>query len=212
MATNYTYTSDIPLATNKPSVDQPNMKINTNSIKSIIGTDHLTFGTATGSQIDGYHKVIHFANQPGDPAAIIGTGQEYTKTITGDQQLFYRSGSGTITQLTSSIVPSAGFIGYTYLPGGIIMQWGFKNGSHGGSHTFNAGDTGSVTFPLAFPNNIFTVQTTVNYNTNTAGSPSSSSAEVVALDYFNTTTAGFNWQISGSGSSYTVFYWTAIGN
>jgi hypothetical protein len=102
MPTNYNYTSDIPFATHKPSVDQPNMKENTNSIKSIIGTDHLTFLTASGSEVDGYHKVIHFANQSGDPAAIVGTGQLYTKTELGDQQLFYRSGGGTITQLTNA--------------------------------------------------------------------------------------------------------------
>jgi hypothetical protein len=213
MATNYDYNLNIPFATNKPSVDQPDMQINTNSIASIIGTDHLTFGTATGSQIDGYHNIIHFNTQLNDPNAIPGTGQLYTRTISGDQELFYESGNGIKSQLTSPSGTSPGFIGYTFLPGGIIMQWGFINGTHSGSnHTFNAGDTGSVTFPIPFPNNIFTVQTTLNFNTHTAGSPASSSAEVVALDYFNTNNTGFRWQISGSGSSYTVFYWTAIGN
>lgn len=102
MPTNFTYTQNIPLATNKPSVDQPNMKINTNSINSIVAVDHLSFGQATGTLSDGYHKVIHFSNQPADPAAIVGTGQLYTKTILGDQQLFYRSGGGVITQLTNA--------------------------------------------------------------------------------------------------------------
>jgi len=103
MATNYDYTTDIPLSTNKPSVDQPNMQTNTNSINSIIGTDHITFEQATGSGVDGYHTVIHFLDQGStDPATTTGFGQIFTKTISGDQQLFYQSGNGVITQLTNS--------------------------------------------------------------------------------------------------------------
>src|SRR2546430_8289315 len=124
MATNFTYTTNIPLATNEPSVDQPNMKINTNSINSIIGVDHLTFGTATGTQSDGYHKVIHSVPQVSDPVAIAGFGQVYTKTVSGDQQLFYESGGGVKTQLTGPNAVSAAATGYVWLPGPILMQWG----------------------------------------------------------------------------------------
>lgn len=125
MATIYDYKLNIPFATNKPSVDQPNMLTNTNSIASIIGTDHLTFGTATGSQIDGYHNIIHFNTQLNDPNAIPGTGQLYTRTIAGDQVLLYRSGNGVITQLTnaSGMPPNTP----TILQGTFVLTSSFTN-------------------------------------------------------------------------------------
>lgn len=93
---NFTYNNDIPDTPNSPSADQPLMKINTNSIDDLIEVDHVSFNTNDG----GYHKVIHQNPQVSDPAAIPGTGQTYVKTVSGDQELFYESGLGVVTQLT----------------------------------------------------------------------------------------------------------------
>ncbi len=51
-----TYNLNIPLATNSPSVDQPNMQVNTNAIDTLLAVDHVSFN-ATGS---GQHEQITF--------------------------------------------------------------------------------------------------------------------------------------------------------
>lgn len=205
---NFIYTRDIPDAAHNPSTDQPDMKINTDSIDDLIQVDHYSFNDNNG----GFHKQSTYVAQA-DPTTGVLQGATYTKNVgAGVTQLFYRRESnGTVIRLTGDT--SAGFNGYTFLPGGIIIQWGFQNGTHSGvNHTFNPGDTGTTSFPITFPNQIFNVTTNVNFNSNTAGAPSASSALIIAPDYFNTNTSGFSWKAGGSGGSYTVFYWFAIGN
>lgn len=215
MVVNYTYTTDIPLSTNTPATDQPNMKTNTNSIKSIIGTDHLTFGTATGLQSDGWHTVIHSVPQGSDPAAIVGYGQVYTKTVSGDQQLFYESGGGVISQLTPGGVPSVAASGYTYLPGGIILQWGVYNANGGnfssGSTTNSSSGESKITLPLAFPNNLFFVGGNLLY---TAGNlPSGTGTLNIRKSEINSGTISLlSWQVFCDTNNYLGFNWIAIGN
>lgn len=213
MATNYPYTSDIPLATNKPSVDQPNMKINTNSIRDIIGTDHLTFATATGILTDGYHTVIHQVQQSGDPAPIANVNQIYSKSYTPDwsagaspdTQLFNMTGSGSVSQLTGNRAIANG--GWCWL-GGILKIWGIVSLSAGAG-----AQSGSVTFKsvsgntIPFPNNIFGVQLTPIRSTNISNNDSFQ----LAIRGTPVKTS-FNWTFSTTAVSYTGFYWEAIGN
>lgn len=81
--------------------------------------------------------------------------------------------------------------GYTYLPNGLIIQWG--------NNTFN----NTVTFPIAFP--------TVNLSTViTLGS--SGAVRIVSIN--NPVLSGFgsqSWDITGSSIAGSLFYWTAIG-
>ncbi len=206
--TTFTYTNNVPNPPNSPSVDVVSMQTNTNSISGIIAVDHVGFGDPEG----GTHNQSTY-NAGTDPITLSTQGSVYTKTSGSDVELFYRhKSSGLVTQLTGPNSLS-GFTGYEFLPGGLILQWGFKNGTHGTDLHFNPGDTGNVTFPLTFPSRVFTVNTTMNYNTDTGVAPSSGSAFIISLDYAaaGTTTTGFNWTASGSGGSYTVFYWTALG-
>ena len=57
--TNFPYNRDIPDGPNNPSVDQPDMKENTNSIDELINQDHISFEQNNG----GFHKTIHQPNQ-----------------------------------------------------------------------------------------------------------------------------------------------------
>jgi hypothetical protein len=207
MATQFNYIRNIPFSTNNPAADQPNMLTNTNSISSIIAVDHLGFNTAQGSESDGYHTVIHFSTQGGDPAAIGTIGQLYTKTLTignQDQCLFFESGGGRITQLTG-ILGGAGSQtstvnapnGYTPLTGGIILQWG--------QFATTAASTPVLftTLNIDFPTNCFNIQITP-----TAPSTSTSGARFATNTISNT---GFTLNTTG----YTVgstFDWLAIGN
>jgi len=96
--TTYSFDDTIPDAANNPSQDQPLMKINNQSTAALIDVDHFGFNVANG----GYHDVIHQPPQGADPAPINGVGQTFTKTIGGDQQLFFESGNGVVSQLTAS--------------------------------------------------------------------------------------------------------------
>jgi len=89
---NWVYTRDIPFASHNPSADQPVMQTNANSIDSLIQEDHFGFNDNQG----GWHKVIHQNPEVADPAAIPTIGQTYTKTFDTKQNLYYRSGDGTI--------------------------------------------------------------------------------------------------------------------
>ncbi len=222
MPTNFTYTQNIPLATNKPSVDQPNMKINTNSINSIIAVDHLSFGQATGILSDGYHKTIHQsqdtrtrsgvgATYANFPVGIVGVNQvvaaSYTPDTTGavaDTQLFSVTGLGVTSQLTANLTndPREGWCWC----GGILIQWGeVSSAAGGGTVTFKDRVAGAI----PFPNACFNVQATTSYNNTgtssvnisirkTAGSPS---------------TTDFEWTRSGTTTgTFNGFYWMAIGN
>ena len=217
MATNFTYTTNIPLSTNKPSVDQPNMQTNTNSISSIIAVDHNGFGTATGTQSDGWHTVIHSVPQAIDPPAVLGFGQIYTRTVTGDQQLFYESGGGVISQLTPGGIPVVSANGYTYLAGGVILQWG-NYPAPGGGGNFSSGSTtnntpgqAAITLPRSFPNNLFFVGGNLLYTTSNL--PSGTGTLNVRASQLNSgAITTLSWQVFCNTNNYIGFDWIAIGN
>lgn len=88
---NFTYTRDIPFPSHNPSNDQPPMRVNTNSTDDIFEVDHYSFNVNNG----GYHKVIRQPIQLVDPGALANIGQTYTKTLDGEQNLYFESGTGT---------------------------------------------------------------------------------------------------------------------
>lgn len=61
------YNLDIPDAPNNPSVDQPNMRTNTNSINTIIAVDHYTFADTPS----GTHKQVTLRAAAIDSPSII---------------------------------------------------------------------------------------------------------------------------------------------
>lgn len=61
----FIYTTGIPAAPDNPSVDQPNMQTNTNSIASWAAEDHYGYETGT----DGQHKQVRMPAELGAPIA-----------------------------------------------------------------------------------------------------------------------------------------------
>lgn len=188
----FTYTTGIPAAGNNPSSDQPNMQTNTNSIASIWGVDHYTFG----SGLDGKHKQITFAgnNPPTLPATppvlFTNTVDGAGNTLPGSlAELFFYS--GTAPQSSSQFVSQT--TGSVLLFGGIILKWGVINFS---------GSSVSVTFVSAFPNNLFAACIT--------GSNSTVPAANGILTYSGGSRTGFTAYQNG-GSANTANY-IAIGN
>jgi hypothetical protein len=190
--TSVAYHNNIPAAGNDPSADQPLMLTNTNSIPILLGIDHVGFGN--NESLGGYHKIVHFFLQNADPAKIQYTGQLYTKTVSGDQQLFYETGLGTISQLTN-LATVAASTGYITLPGGIILKWGNFIPT---SNDFN------VSFSPVFPTNCFNLQLSV--------SGSNSSNYVSKFKALNKDKFTYTGEYSNSNPSNSVLYYFAVGN
>lgn len=96
-------------------------------------------------------------------------------------------------QFGSSIASS----GYQNLPSGLIIQWGVTAG-------IGASSSGSITFPLAFPNGLLTVVAT--YSNSGSNSPTLGNPFQIGA----TSRTSFNLYNGGSGSA--VYGWIAIGN
>ncbi len=208
MATNYTYTTNIPVATHTPAQDQGNMQVNCTSVSQILSTDHLTFGTATGALTDGMHTVVHLVVQANDPPAVAGTGEIYTKEVTFNSvtqsALFFESDQGNVTQISGPSNFSATTNGYTILPNGIIMQWGRFQSAIG-----SGGSVETITFPFPFQNNIFSITANAFYQQ--SNFPLSTISIAMRISQFSTLSQ-FTCYIYTNSNAYTGFDWFAIGN
>jgi len=198
--TEYNYVGNIPLSSHNPSVDQIGMQTNNNSIANLIDVDHSGFNQPNG----GYHTVIHLLPEVADPVVVGGVGELYIKqiaSINNDEALFYQSGGGRNYQLTMNLTPQIGAPnGYSFLPGGILMQWG----------TININDVGTkttVTFPQTFTNAPVNISITP---INSSGSSSPSVNNVYVDSTFPVTTTQFRVSNTSSGQL-TSIYWMAIG-
>jgi len=196
------YNLDTPLATNKPSVDQPKMKLNTNNIDNFLSVDHFGFNINNG----GTHQQCQLFEVPGGngtiPSGLQGLNFEtlYSSLTSGVGDLwFVRGASGTGIRLTGPGTPSANFNGYTTLPGGILMQWGRSAGN-------SLSSTGLITFPTPFINNVFVICPTLI-------SKSAGTSETNTVSYITGSQTLTNWRWNYTGTtSYVGFYWVAIGN
>lgn len=192
-----TYTKDIPDPPSSPSVDVPNMKVNTNSIRTIWTRDHFTFESDNA----GLHNRVQLVEiSTALPVGLrnVGSGTLFTKIVSNPLEgdlFFYRIGAGAAIQMTGPFSPNPIINpGSTFLPGGIMLQWGL--------FTPVAGDN-PVTFIPAFPNNIFNVQVT---SVSTLGNT------VVVVKSLSPTTAGFVATTSLLPFVPDGVFWMAIGN
>jgi len=128
----YPYNPLIPAGPNNPSNDRPLMQTNFASIKSIIGTDHATFGTAVSPASDGMHNKVSLIDQGANPSTVAGVMAIWNN---GDV-LYYRGQSnGAVTVLGGAQTVSS--TGRAQL-GGIWFIWGQGN--------FGAGTTLNILF------------------------------------------------------------------
>jgi hypothetical protein len=194
----FAYTNGIPAASHNPSADQPIMQINNNSINSILGIDHFSFNNANG----GWHQQSTYVNGT-DPTTVGGQLALYSKSDGAGKSLLFsiRDGNAaTVTQLNSTLVnaPSTGFNGFSWLPGGLLIQWGafpMSNSVLPQTISFNTPfSTTNIFFPL--PIVVATGQV--------SGSPADKSVETLALSNASFEASQF------TGIARTI-YWVAIG-
>src|SRR5260221_6494185 len=97
----FTYTLGIPNANDDPSVDQPNMQTNNDSINTIINIDHVAFNNTDG----GKHKQVTFdGNHIAAAPAATNSSVIFTKAGTADTghpQVFWQTAVATTTFLMS---------------------------------------------------------------------------------------------------------------
>jgi hypothetical protein len=162
-----------------------------------LGVDHINNNGLPGTKPAGYHNVTHWVPQGADPATVAGYDQMYSKTVNGDQAMFLRTGNGIIQQLTTNVTPVAAANGVSFLPGGLIIQWGSVANPVTGT---------TVTFPLAFPNNIFSI-------TLGPARPDTTS-QALTIDSTVNPSENINFKLvtGSSAGGYKLCYWMAIGN
>ncbi len=162
-----------------------------------LAVDHIDNNGNPGTKPAGYHNVIHSVPQGSNPAPVAGYGQLFCKTVnsfTNDQALFWETGAGLIQQLTVNLTPSAVTNGYTFLAGGIILQWGTATKTSGQAVTFN------ITFPTACLCVLATVQsnTTNRRFIYTSGYTTSQFISTIIDASGNTSSATFTWAAIGN--------------
>jgi hypothetical protein len=160
-----------------------------------LGVDHINNNGLPGTKPAGYHNVTHWVPQGADPARVPNYGQLYSKTVSGDQQLFWETGvAGLVMQLTGPVAPVAAGNGTSFLPGGIIIKWGSVNNPK----------VNPVVFAPAFPNNLFSVTLgPVRHDT---------TSQVLTIDTAGLSRMGFQFITGASSGNYPSCFWIAIGN
>jgi len=75
----------------------------------------------------GYHNIIRIV-QNSTPSAIGAIGQLFNTAVTNaygtDEILYYLTGGNQLQQLTLNITPNQAINGYTFLPGGFLLNFG----------------------------------------------------------------------------------------
>jgi len=218
------YQPGIPTGTVNLDVDYQNIQDNFSQLDVCFNVDHVTFSNTTAQT--GYHKSIHFnpvsttatnvsnnydtpTQYPqGVPATVAGIGQlfssEVNDAISVDTGLYWKTGNGLKVAMTRNFVPSRAANGYTFLPGGLILQWGVFVRPGGGWPTTDQTLTFTTQVPanIAFPNACLAVFTTFTGNSGSSGD--------IGINSKNLT--NFHWQFGGNAAAqYTGFYWQAIG-
>lgn len=210
------YQPGIPTGFVDLDTDYANIQGNFQQLDTTFGIDHTTFSNQTAQ--NGYHTNIHLipnsstaTNPPNNqpvvaPANTPGYGQVFSAQINDgvatDEALYFLTGGNILQQLTRNFLPKSNFNGYTFIPGGLMVQWGQVTGL-GGAWPTSPQTLNFVTNNINFPAACYVVLTTFI-------GPTSSSSGDISINAANP--SNFIWQFSGnSSSSFDGFYWVAIG-
>lgn len=157
MAGPYTY-NDTPQAGNPANQTQPLIRQNFSSINSLIGIDHVSFGTGS---TDGYHRGIHIVDGAITPSLQAGECGLYVSS----NDLYVQKGTGTAVNLTSYTdgTRSAGS-GTVYtrtftMPNGIVVKSGYTSAA-----SFSTDTQYTILYPSAFSSTTHTLVASVFYN------------------------------------------------
>lgn len=201
--------NDTPLSTDPINQTQAPIRTNFESIRAIIGVNHVDFADADS----GKHKFVTFPVQVAAPVLAAGEIGLYNKAALAPfgtfNELFVHklTTQGTATAdipftasilSTSNPLPTAAAVGWTYLPSGIILQWGSAGIPDSQNPT-------ATNFPIAFPNACLSVIISAVQSTNGAVPPLVYTASAL------TTTQVLVGSKNGASGNTSVFRYLAIG-
>lgn len=212
------YDPTIPAAGDDPSVSQGQIQTNFATLATDFAVNHVGYATGAG---EGRHKFVEMpARTVIPPGLIAGEGTLYTKAVGGVTQLFYSpDNSGNEYQLTNTksgsfaklgtntnyqAGPPSLWGGWTYLPGGLIMQYG----SYGfyGAPLAGLSSSGTIAFPISFATGVYSLTTTLIRQ---SSSTSAIATQTVILGTIGLTS--FDWALDSSSTKFRGILWTAIG-
>lgn len=182
--------NDVPKSGQTLGGTQPLIQANFADIETDFKVNHENFNDTDA----GKHKFLQMPEQGSAPATAAGEGGLYTKDANSEPCLFYRrETNGDEVQLTTSATPTLAEDGYTFLPGGLLLQWGLE--------TIPDFTTTTVTFPTAF--------SAAPYNIVASAKASTASEKSYGQVVNTPIAASFEWRNS-TGTAAEV-YWQAIG-
>lgn len=141
----FTYSTNVPQASQKISATQVPIQSNFQAISELIGVNHVGFSDPVNF---GKHNFTTFPFQGSDPSTTSTEMALYSKA-TGTPnagEIFARyPNNGTVIQVSGSSAGGAGAStnGWSYLPGNILMKWGQATGIIPGANTIVFPTSGS---------------------------------------------------------------------
>lgn len=215
-----TYTPDIPLSGESLGSTRDRTRGNFQEIAAVEAINHVAFNT-TGK---GKHKFLQMpevtASGAGVPATLTNEGGVYVDVAINpaEANLFFRGeNNGFNYQMTAADQTNSGVFGnnttytgaqafekggWTFLPGGLIMQYGSVLPGQ------NTSSSGTTKFPKPFTAPPFLVMATPV--TRSSG-VSSNQERVISIRNTLSTTTQFQWNWETDTASYVGFNWIAIG-
>lgn len=219
----FTFNAAIPQASDFIDDSQGDLLNNNIAINGIFARNHVPMIDVTNGQ--GRHTFVEMTNSSGIPAPAGSlqdkSGTLYTKRASSVSDLFYSNDNstnqyqlsnvvktsdnnrfpyfGTNTSLTAVPVSGKGNGGWTFLPGGLVMQYGLVVLAEFTSNTC------AVVFPIPFSGVPYCCQVTANTGNAPLGDIFVSSSTPTA------TGVNVNRKSGGSGSGVTNVWWMVIG-
>jgi len=172
------------------------MRTNTDLLKQSLAINHVDLGLADV----GKHKFVVMPVQAAAPTTAASEASTYSKTVSARSQIFFirDNVAGTECALTAGDTSNVNFSavnnGWTFLPGGLLLQYG---------QVVSPSSGGTVTFPIAFSALPYSI--TTGFLRSSSGSAhsfwmsSTTPPTATQFVYFTDTTSA------------TLMYWTAIG-
>ena len=188
------YNNNIPQPTDFIDESQPQLLSNFTNLDSVMAINHYEYSDTSGNA--GKHRFLQLPEQASVPSTSVNEGALYVKESSSIANLFFRQeSSGSEFQLTGPSI-SVSTKGHTFLPGGLILNWG----------TVTSTSSGSETFSLAFPNACFGVYTNAYF---TGANPNGAAGIAVKTPI---ALSSFNWVFNSNSGAYSGFQYCAIGH
>lgn len=191
------YTGNVPISGQSLGQSRPLINANFQSINTIFGRNHFSFSSSNA----GKHKCCVFPNISGSDIPTTGSSEIaiFAKAVPGgSSNLFWkrRSDNATHIQMTNTVGISANSDGYSFLPGGLMIQWGFETIVDSGTGT-------TVSFSPSFDGAPFIFVITASYS-------GSGTAAGVSYDPSTLLSSGVRAKLT-TGSGSRACNWIAIG-